>query len=128
MTADDIKLLAEVDSLSKNNEKRLNNIDKLIVVVQETNKNVAVIAEQILQQGKQIEKLVNGMNVQGDKIVTIEKEMETKETVARLHTRIDEVEKKDGKQAEKQLRQVKWLIISTLTLYFIQQILFKFWG
>jgi hypothetical protein len=54
--------------------------------------------------------------------------METKETVARLHIRIDEVEKKDGKQAEKQLRQVKWLIISTLTLYFIQQILFKFWG
>jgi len=118
------KMLTEIDSRSRSNTKRLDNIDKLVDVVQGMNINVAVIAEQTKQQGEELRILVKTLKTHEEKIDIIEDKMETKDTVARLHERVDELEMKDGKNAEKMLKQIRWLLISLS----VTAVFYLMWG
>lgn len=109
-----IKQIQEIDSRSKSNTKRLDNNDRLIETVYEMNKNVAVIAEQTKQQGHELKILVDTLKTHEEKIESIEDKMETKETVSRIYTRLETLENKDGKKAEKLLAQIKWLLITLI--------------
>ncbi len=116
--------ITEIDSRSRSNTKRLDNIDKLVDVVHEMNSNIRVIAEQTRQQGEELKTLVDTLKVHEEKIDNIEEKMETKESVSRLHERVDELEMKDGKNAEKMINQVRWLLVS-LT---IGSVFYLIWG
>lgn len=107
-----IQELAELKASTKSAHKRLDNIDELMKLMHQMNTNVATIANETKNQGKQLESIVETMKGQGEKIDAIENQMETKETVKNLIDRIDVIEKKDGKKAEKLLTQIKWLLIS----------------
>jgi len=107
-----IQDLTELKASAKSAHKRLDNIAELIEIVHSMNTNVATIALEAKHQGKQLEAIVETMKEQGKKIDTIEEKMETKETVSKLVNRLEAVEKKSGADAEKMLKQVKWLLIS----------------
>lgn len=107
-----IKTIAEIDARSKSNTHRLDNMDKLIDMVYGMNKNIAIIAEQSKAQGEQLRELINTLKTHEIKIEEIDDKMETKDTVKRLHERIEAVEQRDAVKAEKLLNQVKWLLIS----------------
>jgi len=117
--------IAETTSLANNNKIRLDNIDKLVEVVNGMNINVSIIAEQIKQQGSQLKELINTLKTHEEKIETIEEKMETKDTVARLHERIDILETSRGKEAEKQLTQMKWIVFILLLTSVVQFYLSK---
>ena len=112
--------IAETTSLANNNKIRLDNIDKLVEVVNGMNVNISIIAEQIKQQGSQLKELINTLKTHEEKIEVIEDKMETKDTVARLHERIDILETSKGKEAEKQLTQMKWIVFVLLLTSVIQ--------
>lgn len=107
-----IQDFAELKASTKSAHKRLDNIAELIDLVHAMNTNVATIANEAKHQGKQLEAIVETMKEQGKKIDTIEEKMETKETVSKLVNRLEVVEKKAGTDAEKMLKQVKWLLVS----------------
>lgn len=78
------------------------------------NTNVAVLVESV-------KSIAETLVRHEEDIAGIKETMETKDSVARLHERYDDmserldtVEKKDGVEAEKQLKQLKWLIVSTI--------------
>lgn len=114
LVSEHIRLIAEIDARSKSNTHRLDNMDKLIEMVHGMNKNVAVIAEQSKIQGEQLKELVQTLKIHEDKIENISDKMGTKDSISRVHQRLDDLEKKDGNKAEKLLGQLKWLIISLL--------------
>lgn len=114
LVGDHIRLLAEIDSRSKSNTHRLDNMDKIIDMMHGMNNNIAVIAEQTKTQGGQLRDLINTLKLHEEKIEEISDKMGTKDSVARLHGRVDDLEKKDGSNAEKLLSQIKWLIITLL--------------
>lgn len=109
-----IKMISEIDSRSKSNMKRLDNIENLVDVVHEMNSNIRVIAEQIRQQGGELKTLVETLKVHEQKIENIEDKMETKDSVSKLNEQVDELRIKDMKKAEKLFNQIKWLLISLL--------------
>ena len=114
LVSDHIRLIAEVDARSKSNTHRLDNMDKIINMMHGMNSNIAVIAEQTKTQGEQLKELINTLKVHEEKIEDISDKMSTKDSVSRLHGRVDDLEKKDGTNAEKLLNQIKWLIITLL--------------
>jgi hypothetical protein len=63
-------------------------------------------------QGDNLDKLVTAFQQHEDRFDSIEDQMGTKDTIVRIHERVDTLEKKDGKKAEKLLEQIKWLLIS----------------
>lgn len=107
-----IKEIEQLKSSTKSAHKRLDEVKGLIELFHDMNKNVATIANETKNQGKQLEAIVDNMKRQGDKIDTIEEKMETKDTVSKLADRIEIVEQKSGKEAEKMLTQIKWLLLS----------------
>jgi uncharacterized protein YhaN len=128
LIADHIQALAEIDARSRSNSHRLDDLKKIIDIVYDMNKNIALIAEQSKNQGEQLKELVNTLKKHEEKIDEISDKMETKESVKRLSGRIEDLEKKDGDKAEKLLGQVKWLLISlmfTAGFYLIWNFLLK---
>ncbi len=109
-----IKLLADLDARTTSNERRLDNIDKLLVVVNDMNTNVAVIAEQARQQGKELKVLVDTLKTHEQKIDILEDKMGTKETLSKLDERVEILERAPGNKSEKLLEQIKWLLITLM--------------
>jgi DNA repair ATPase RecN len=104
--------LTEVEASTSSSHKRMDNLEEFKDLMHEMNLNVGVIAEQI-------KNMAGTLLRHEDAIEDIQAKMETKDTVSRLHERVDELEMKDGKEAERQLKQLKWLIISTLLVLII---------
>jgi chromosome segregation ATPase len=109
---DCVQAITELKASTKSAHKRLDNISELIDLVHGMNTNIATIALETKHQGEQLKKIVETMEKQGEKIDNIEDKMETKETVSKLVERLERVENKSGTDAEKMLKQVKWLLIS----------------
>jgi DNA repair ATPase RecN len=114
MVLEHTKKLVEIDARSRSNTKRIDKAESTIEAIHEMNSNIKVIAEQTRQQGEELRSLVETLKVHEDKIENIEDKMETKDTVARLHERVDDLERKGGRDAEKMLGQIKWLLISLI--------------
>jgi hypothetical protein len=65
-------------------------------------------------QGDALDTLVTSIQKHEERFDSIEDKMGTKDTIIRLTDRMDVMEKKDGKNAEKLLGQIKWLLISLM--------------
>ena len=65
-------------------------------------------------QGASLDLLVDAIQKHEERFDNIEINMGTKDTIIRIHERVDDLEKKDGKKAEKLLGQIKWLLISII--------------
>lgn len=114
-----IKEIEQLKSSTKSAHKRLDEFKSLVDLFHDMNRNMATIANETSNQGKQLEAIVGNMIKQGEKIDTIEEKMETKDTVSKLADRVEIVERKSGEEAEKMLKQVKWLLLSlSLTAIF----------
>ena len=87
--------------------------------------DIKLLANEMAHNSDHMKLLVKSMEKTQEEIDEIKDNMETKGTVQRLHGRIDELEKKDGKEAEKQLKQLKWLIVSSIVIFLITGILEK---
>ena len=96
--------------------EKIDDLKEMIGVIHEMNQNIAVIANETKNQGKQLDQLFGVIEIQGNEIQQIKDNTETKETVAKLADKVDILEKKDGHEAEKQLKQLKWLVVSTMVL------------
>ena len=97
-------------------DEKIDDLKEMIGVIHEMNQNIAVIANETKNQGKQLDQLFGVIEIQGNEIQQIKDNTETKETVAKLADKVDILEKKDGHEAEKQLKQLKWLVVSTMVL------------
>ena len=106
----------EIESKLKTHEDKFDDMKEMLNALHEMNQNVAVIANETQHQGKQLQQLFITIEKQGNEIQKIKDNTETKETVAKLADEVEELKMKDGKEAEKQLKQLKWLVISTLIL------------
>jgi len=118
---DHTKLLATIDSRSKSNTKRLDNLDKLTASVQELTVGFTRLVVNVEQQSKDLTIMVKTLERHEQKIEGIEEKMETKETVARLHGKVEELQKvidnREDEQREKKLTEyedMKKFIAKTL--------------
>ncbi len=88
MVYDHIKIITEIESRSKSNTKRLDAMENL---VEAFNK----LANSFTSQAKDLSIMVKTLERHEEQIDHIQAKMETKETVSRLHERIDSLEQKD---------------------------------
>jgi len=93
MVIDHAEKIATIDSRSKSNTQRLNNIDKLTDNVQMLTQEFIKLVVNVEQQGKDLTKMVNTLERHEIKIEGIEKKMETKTTVAGLQSKIEDLER-----------------------------------
>jgi DNA repair exonuclease SbcCD ATPase subunit len=89
---DHIKQIAELVRTSESHEKRLDNVDKLVSSVQEIAIGFTKLVGTVDQQSKDLTIMVRTLERHEDKIEGIEQKMETKDTVARLHGRVEELQ------------------------------------
>ncbi len=118
---DHTKLLATIDARSKSNTKRLDNLDKLTSAVQELSISFTKLVGNVERQSKELTIMVQTLERHEQKIEGIEEKMETKETVARLHGKVEELQnllddKEDAKREKKlnEYEDMKKFIIKTL--------------
>lgn len=93
MVRDHIKTLAEIDSRSKSNTKRIDNLDCIVKSIQDITVTLARLVGSIEQQGKDLTSMVHTLERHETKICGIEDKMETKETVGKIQLRISELYK-----------------------------------
>lgn len=114
-------LLATIDARSKSNTKRLDSMDKLVSSVQELAIGFTKLLANVEQQSKDLTSMVQTLERHEQKIEGIEEKMETKETVARLHGKVEELktmlEGREDAQRDKRLAEyedMKKFIVKTL--------------
>lgn len=114
-------LLATIDGRSKSNSKRLDNFEKLVLSVHELSLGLTKLVISIEQQSRDLTIMVKTLESHEQKIDSIESKMETKETVSRLHGRMEELQKmmtdKESTQREQKLSEyddMKKFMIKTL--------------
>jgi hypothetical protein len=108
------KLLAELDSKVSMFEKvfSLNeNLHNTLVTMAGDNKAILLRLE---QQGEDLKAMVSTLKAHEERFDIIEEKMSSKETVQKLYEKVDNLEKKDGRNAEKLLGQIKWLLVSLI--------------
>lgn len=103
-----IKQIQEIESRSKSNTKRLDSMEKLV-------ESVHNLSMAFTSQAKDLSIMVETQKQHEEKIDHIQAKMETKDTVLRLHERIDDLEKKDGKRAEQLINQVRNILVGLIT-------------
>jgi len=86
-----IKILAELESRCKSNTTRLNNMDKLVESVHDIVVQITKLVSNVEQQSKDLTIMVHTLERHEEKIDGIEDRMETKDTVSRLHGKIEEL-------------------------------------
>ncbi len=109
MVHEHIRLIADNESRSKSNKLRLDNMEKLV-------ESVHNLSMAFTSQAKDLSIMVETQKQHEEKIDHIQAKMETKDTVLRLHERIDDLEKKDGKRAEQLINQVRNILIGLITV------------
>jgi hypothetical protein len=109
-TADLAVLNTKVNMLEKVFELS-SNLHNTLVGMASDNQKILLRLE---HQGESLDTLVTAIQKHEDRFDNIEIKMGTKDTIVRLHERVDELEKKDGQKAEKLLGQIKWLLVSLI--------------
>jgi len=104
MIREHIEWIATIDSRSKSNKIRLDANEKLVDVFNS-------LSNAFTSQAKDLSIMVKTLERHETQIDQIQERMETKETVLKLHERIDDLEKKDGKRAEELIGQVRNILI-----------------
>ena len=89
-----VKAIIETSERAKSNTNRLNSMEKLVQSIHDMNTNIALIA-------REMSGLTEAHMVTQAKVEHLEGKMETKDTVATLRERIDDLEKIGGKVAIK---------------------------
>lgn len=114
-------LLATIDARSKSNTKRLDSLDRLTSSIHELTIGFTKLVANVEQQSKDLTIMVKTLESHEHKIDSIEEKMETKETVSRLHGKVEEMRKlmdeKDAAQRERKLSEyedMKKFIVKTL--------------
>lgn len=114
-------LLATIDARSKSNTKRLDDLDKLASSMYELTIGFTKLVANVEQQSRDLTVMVKTLESHEQKIDSIEDKMETKETVARLHGKVEELQnllddKEDAKREKKlnEYEDMKKFIIKTL--------------
>gem|GEM_PF-288011 len=102
-----IKLISDNESRSKSNTKRLDMIERLV-------DSFNSLSNAFTSQAKDLSIMVKTLERHETQIDQIQDRMETKETVLKLHERIDDLEQKDGKRAEQLINQVRNILVGLI--------------
>jgi len=116
MVRDHIKAITQNTERSKTNEKAIEQLQKVIESVHQIALSVASLAISQETQTKELGNMVSTLKDHEKDIDHIKEKMETKETVLRLHGRIDDLENKDGKKAEELIKQVRNVLIGIIVI------------
>lgn len=102
-------LLAEIDSRSKSNVKRLDKLDNQIEVINSLALSLNSLAMAVDSQSKDLSLMVKRFDSHEQKIDSLEDKMETKDTVSALQNEVDEMRKliddKETTQREQKLAE-----------------------
>jgi len=118
-----VTLMTETSERSKSNSHRLDNTEKLIDTIHEMNTNVLLIAQEIKHQGETMEQIAEAQKNTQIEVDDIKEKMETKDTVSRLHERVDDLEKVNGKLAIKAWAFIGGLVVSGALGFLFAQLL-----
>lgn len=84
-------------------------MERLVTAVHELSINFTRLLGSVEQQGKDLATMVNTLERHESKIESIEDKMETKDTVSRLHGRVEEMKKlmddREQRQREQKLKE-----------------------
>lgn len=108
------KSLERIDASTKSAHLRIDALLKISEAIQSLVIDFNKLASTVEQQGKDLTKIVGSLNKHDERMDNLEERMETKDTVQKLQDRVTDLEQKDGKNAEKLLGQIKWLLITFL--------------
>ena len=100
--------LVKTEESTKSAHHRLDTIEERTEAVI----RLAVSVEHIANQNQEI---LNELKNQREEIIELKKkpvESVDEETIEKINGRLDELEKKDGRNAEKLLNQIRWLLIA----------------
>jgi len=114
MVRDHIKAITENTDRSKTNEKDITALQKVIDSIHNMAISITSLAISQEAQTKELGSMVATLKDHERDIDHIKEKMETKETVLRLHGRIDDLEQKDGKKAEELIKQVRNVLIAII--------------
>ena len=116
-----IALLATIEARSKSNTKRLDSLDRLVGSIHELTIGFTKLVVNVEQQSKDLTVMVRTLERHESKIESIEDKMETKDTVSRLHGRVEEMKKlmddREQRQREQKLKEyedMKKFVVKTL--------------
>ena len=114
-------LLATIDARSKSNTKRLDSLDLLVGSIHELTIGFTKLVVNVEQQSKDLTIMVRTLESHESKIESIEDKMETKDTVSRLHGRVEEMKQlmddREQRQREQKLKEyedMKKFVVKTL--------------
>ena len=114
-------LLATIDARSKSNTKRLDSLDRLVGSIHELTIGFTKLVVNVEQQSKDLTIMVRTLESHKSKIESIEDKMETKDTVSRLHGRVEEMKQlmddREQRQREQKLKEyedMKKFVVKTL--------------
>lgn len=91
--------ITRIEERAKSNTHRIEGVESVIELIHSINTNVEVLAKEMVHQGTSMDTIVKAQIKTQDEVDDIKEKMETKDTVSRLHGRVDDLEKVNGKIA-----------------------------
>jgi len=97
--SDHIQRITRTEEMIRQNSEKIKDIEAIVTLIHSINMNVEILAKEMVHQGSIMGSIKDAQVNTQIEVDDIKERMETKDTVYRLHERVDVLEKVNGKLA-----------------------------